>query len=144
MGGFKNKVQHPKSDKVLPMERKYRHLTTDERIQKLLAGNGKELAGRLFAHREKRPGGPHGFGRLGQEPGEHRLPRPGTSKTNGLVEGFNGRIIDWDGVLPVLACSALWAPSLLSGKKGEDEELDSQRLAEITGLKFPIDREERR
>jgi hypothetical protein len=42
----------------------------------------------------------------------------------------------------VLACAPLWAPPFLSGKKGKDEEeLDPQRLAEITGLRFRMDQE---
>jgi hypothetical protein len=53
--------------------------------------------------------------------------------------------IDWNGIAPVLACAPLWASPFLSGKKGkQDEELDPKRLAEITGLRFPMDREEER
>jgi hypothetical protein len=57
---------------------------------------------------------------------------------------FTDARIDWNGVAPILACAPLWAPAFLSGKKGKDEELDPQRLAEITGLRFPINREEKR
>jgi hypothetical protein len=53
--------------------------------------------------------------------------------------------IDWNGILPVLACAPLWALPFLSEKKGkaDEEELDPQRLAEITGLRFPMEREGR-
>jgi hypothetical protein len=40
----------------------------------------------------------------------------------------------------VIACAPLWMPAFLSKK--EEEEPDSQRLAEITGLRFPMDRPE--
>jgi hypothetical protein len=50
--------------------------------------------------------------------------------------------IDWNGVAPVIACAPLWLPAFLTRK--DEEEPDSQRLAEITGLRFPMDREEKR
>jgi hypothetical protein len=52
--------------------------------------------------------------------------------------------VDWNGVLPAFIITApLWAAPLLPVKKGkkDDEELDSKRLAEITGLWFPMDQE---
>jgi hypothetical protein len=39
------------------------------------------------------------------------------------------------------SCAPLWAPAFLSRK--DEEEPNSQRLAEITGLRFPMDREEK-
>jgi hypothetical protein len=61
-------------------------------------------------------------------------------------EARNTPRVNWNGIAPVLACAPLWASPFLSGKKGkqEEEEHDPQRLAEITGLKFPMDREEER
>jgi hypothetical protein len=47
--------------------------------------------------------------------------------------------IDWNGIPPVIAVAPLWIPAFL--KKDEDEELTPQRLAEITGLRFPMDQE---
>jgi hypothetical protein len=47
------------------------------------------------------------------------------------------------GIPSVIACAPLWMPAFLSGKENE-EELSPQRLAEITKLKFPMDREEER
>jgi transposase InsO family protein len=65
------------------------------KIQKLLTDNGKEFTDRLFANRERAPSGDHEFDQLCQQFGiEHRLTRPRTPKTNGMVERFNGRIAD--------------------------------------------------
>ena len=65
------------------------------KIVKLLSDNGKEFTDRLFASRERTPSGNHEFDLLCQELGvEHRLSRPRTPKTNGMVERFNGRISD--------------------------------------------------
>ena len=56
------------------------------RIAKLLTDNGKKFKDRLFASRERAPSGDHEFDRLCQELGiEHRLTRPRTPKTNGMV-----------------------------------------------------------
>ena len=64
-------------------------------IQKLLTDNGKEFTDRLFASREREPSGEHEFDQLCQALGiEHRLTKPRTPKTNGMVERFNGRIAD--------------------------------------------------
>jgi hypothetical protein len=50
---------------------------------------------RLFASKEREPSGNHEFDRLCQELGiEHRLTKPRTPRTNGMVERFNGRIAD--------------------------------------------------
>lgn len=62
---------------------------------KLLTDAGKEFTDRLFANRERAPIGDHEFDQLCQEFGiEHRLTRPKTPKTSGMVERFNGRIAD--------------------------------------------------
>jgi hypothetical protein len=50
--------------------------------------------------------------------------------------------IDWNALPPVIAVAPLWLPAFLT-KKDEEEELTPQRLAEITGLKFPIDPRDR-
>ncbi len=65
------------------------------KIQKLLTDNGKEFTDRLFANREKAPSGTREFDQLCQQFGiAHRLRRPRTPETKGMVERFNGRIAD--------------------------------------------------
>ena len=65
------------------------------RITKLLTDNGKEFTDRLFASRERKPSGEHVFDKQCQAYGiEHRLTKPRTPRTNGMVERFNGRIAD--------------------------------------------------
>jgi hypothetical protein len=46
--------------------------------------------------------------------------------------------IDWNGVAPVIAVAPLWLPAFLTRKDEDEETLSPQRLAEITGLKFPM------
>jgi transposase InsO family protein len=71
------------------------HKACPLKIQKLLTDNGKEFTDRLFATRERQPTGQHEFDQLCQSLGiEHRLTKPRTPKTNGMVERFNGRIAD--------------------------------------------------
>lgn len=71
------------------------HKVCPIRISKLLTDNGKEFTGRLFASREREPSGNHELDHLCRELGiEHRLTRPRTPRTNGMVERFNGRIAD--------------------------------------------------
>lgn len=71
------------------------HKACPMNIQKLLTDNGKEFTDRLFASRARQPSGHHEFDLLCQELGiEHRLTKPRTPKTNGMVERFNGRISD--------------------------------------------------
>ena len=71
------------------------HKACPIRIVKLLTDNGKEFTDRLFASREREPSGQHEFDQLCRALGiEHRLTRPRTPKTNGMVERFNGRISD--------------------------------------------------
>ena len=65
------------------------------RIQKVLTDNGKEFTDRLFASRARQPTGEHEFDQLCASLGiEHRLTKPRTPRTNGMVERFNGRIAD--------------------------------------------------
>lgn len=71
------------------------HKACPLKIQKLLTDNGKEFTDRLFASREREPSGQHEFDQLCQALGiEHRLTKPRTPQTNGMVEPFNGRIAD--------------------------------------------------
>jgi transposase InsO family protein len=64
------------------------------RIRKLLTDNGKEFTDRLFS-RDKQVSGQHEFDQLcAALEIEHRLTRPRTPQTNGMVERFNGRIAD--------------------------------------------------
>ena len=63
------------------------------RIHTLLTDNGKEFTDRLFGKRERDATGQHEFDALCQALGiEHRLTRPRTPQTNGMVERFNGRL----------------------------------------------------
>jgi hypothetical protein len=39
---------------------------------------------------------------------------------------------------PVIAVAPLWLPAFLARKDEDEDELSPQRLAEITGLKFPM------
>ena len=65
------------------------------KMQKILTDNGKEFTDRLFASRERQATGNHEFDQLCQALNiEHRLTKPRTPRTNGMVERFNGRIAD--------------------------------------------------
>lgn len=71
------------------------HKACPVRISKVLTDNGKEFTDRLFASRTKEPSGHHEFDRLSKELDiEHRLTKPRTPQTNGMVERFNGRVSD--------------------------------------------------
>jgi transposase InsO family protein len=71
------------------------HKACPIKITKLLTDNGKEFTDRLFASRQREPSGNHEFDQLCRELGiEHRLTKPRTPRTNGMVERFNGRIAD--------------------------------------------------
>ena len=71
------------------------HKACPIKITKLLTDNGKEFTDRLFASREREPSGNHEFDQLCTALGiEHRLTKPRTPQTNGMVERFNGRISD--------------------------------------------------
>jgi transposase InsO family protein len=65
------------------------------KITKLLTDNGKEFTDRLFGAQDRQPTEQHQFDQLCQALGiEHRLTKPRTPQTNGMVERFNGRISD--------------------------------------------------
>jgi transposase InsO family protein len=62
------------------------------KITKILTDNGKEFTDR-FRKGSKKPSGKHPFDKLCHEESiEHRLIKPYTPKTNGMVERFNGKI----------------------------------------------------
>ena len=62
------------------------HKASPIRITRLLTDNGKEFTDRLFASREHQPSGNHEFDQLCQALCiEHRLTKPKTSRTNGMV-----------------------------------------------------------
>ena len=63
------------------------------KIRTILTDNGKEFTDRLFGSRSRQPTGEHEFDQLCQSLGiEHRLTKPKTPQTNGMVERFNGRL----------------------------------------------------
>ena len=63
------------------------------KIRILLTDNGKEFTDRLFGGHSRKPTGEHEFDQLCQALGiEHRLTKPKTPQTNGMVERFNGRL----------------------------------------------------
>lgn len=63
-------------------------------IQTILTDNGSEFTDRLF-NKQKHPSGEHEFDLRCAEFGiEHRLTKPRSPQTNGMVERFNGRISD--------------------------------------------------
>ena len=71
------------------------HQACPIRISHILTDNGKEFTDRLFGSKERCPTGEHEFDQLCQALDiEHRLTRPRTPRTNGMVERFNGRIAD--------------------------------------------------
>ena len=62
-------------------------------VHTILTDNGKEFTDRLFGSRTRQPSGEHEFDQLCQALGiEHRLTKPKTPQTNGMVERFNGRL----------------------------------------------------
>ena len=64
-----------------------RHKACPLKAQKLLTDNGKEFTDRLFASRARQPTGEHEFDQLFQALGiEHRLTKPRTPISNGMVE----------------------------------------------------------
>ncbi len=68
---------------------------TPIKITHILTDNGKEFTDRLFHSKARDPSGNHEFDRLCADLGiEHRLTKPRTPQTNGMVERFNGRIAD--------------------------------------------------
>ena len=64
-------------------------------INKVLTDNGKEFTDRFCATGERQPTGTHAFDRVCTENHiEHRLIKPRTPQTNGMIERFNGRIAE--------------------------------------------------
>jgi transposase InsO family protein len=71
------------------------HQACPIKISKVLTDNGQEFTDRLFACGEREPSGKHVFDQTCQQLSiEHRLTKPRTPCTNGMVERFNGRIAD--------------------------------------------------
>ena len=71
------------------------HKACPIRITRLLTDNGKEFTDRLFGSRDRQATGEHEFDQLCEALGiEHRLTKPRTPQTNGMVERFNGRIAE--------------------------------------------------
>lgn len=65
------------------------------KITKILTDNGKEFTDRFCVTGERKPTGNHLFDRVCSEHNiEHRLIKPRTPQTNGMIERFNGRIAD--------------------------------------------------
>jgi transposase InsO family protein len=71
------------------------HKASPIKITRILTDNGKEFTDRLFGSRNRGASGEHEFDQLCEALGiEHRLTKPRSPKTNGMVERFNGRIAD--------------------------------------------------
>jgi len=69
------------------------HARCPLKIRFVLTDNGKEFTDRLFGVRKRAESGTHEFDALCAALGiEHRLTRPRSPQTNGMVERFNGRI----------------------------------------------------
>ncbi len=63
------------------------------KIQTILTDNGEEFTDRVFGQEPKDATGSHEFDALCQALGiEHRLTKPKSPRTNGMVERFNGRL----------------------------------------------------
>ncbi|CAB4243185.1 protein of unknown function [Methylacidimicrobium sp. AP8] len=63
------------------------------KIRTILTDNGKEFTDQVFGQEPKDATGSHEFDALCQALGiEHRLTKPKSPRTNGMVERFNGRL----------------------------------------------------
>lgn len=94
------------------------------KISKILADNGKEFTDRLFASRAREATRKHEFDQLCAELDiEHRLSKPKSPQTNGMVERFNGRIAD------VLKTNRF--------KSGEDLEQTIMRYVALYNTQLP-------
>ncbi len=63
------------------------------KIEKVLTDNGKEFTDKYCATGKREPTGKHLFDKVcNKNDIEHRLTKPRTPQTNGMVERFNGRI----------------------------------------------------
>lgn len=71
------------------------HKAFDIKTQKILTNNAKDFTDRLFASPEGQATGQNEFDLFCTDQGiEHRLTKPRTPQTNGMVKRFNGRIAD--------------------------------------------------
>ncbi|WP_133513057.1 IS481 family transposase [Candidatus Thiosymbion oneisti] len=69
--------------------------TAPFKITTLLTDNGKEFTDRFCASGERQPTAAHAFDQVCADNRiQHRLTKPRTPRTNGMVERFNGRIAD--------------------------------------------------
>ena len=94
------------------------------KIFKILTDNGKEFTDRLFASRHREQAGHHEFDKLCDELKiEHRLTKPRSPQTIGMVEWFNGRIAD------------VLKPHLFVS--GEDLEQTIMRYVALYNTQFP-------
>ncbi len=65
------------------------------KLSKVLTDNGKEFSDRFCASGERQPTGHHAFDKVcAKHHIEHRLIKPKSPQTNGVIERFNGRIAD--------------------------------------------------
>ena len=63
------------------------------KVRTILTDSGKEFTDGLFGGRSRQPIAEHECDQLCQSLGiEHRLTKPKTPQTNGMVERFNGRL----------------------------------------------------
>jgi len=71
------------------------HWACPVKIARVLTDNGKGFTDRPFGSLDRQPTGRHEFDQLCEALGiEHRLTRPRTPQTNGMIEYFNGCISD--------------------------------------------------
>ena len=72
-----------------------RRCRTRTNASKLLTDNGEAFTDRFCAFGQRQPTGTHAFGRVcADNQIEHRLIKPRTPQTNGMIERFDGCIAD--------------------------------------------------